>query len=212
MKDCGFIHFGDDCANDLIISEILGQKSTPFSRKGVSVRDAATLINNNFFEFLDIRHLFSESYRDILIGKGSKEGKADRIFHRLYSSISIRHEFALKNNFITNWEWVEEKFKIEAKNLKEALSKEKVVFLNTTRKKEIDKESCQRLFEYLNIQNVYFWFLGPNLESGKWDNVCAQKLDRDYVDWWKWGADIQGIKDSLYEGLKKCGKKNEIIV
>jgi hypothetical protein len=174
MNDIDLCHFGDCCAPNIIINDILKIKKKKLFMLG----------HYNFNDILN--YLKENDFENIYKYENLSINTYNHVYHKFYNFI-FNHDYIVKNFKIINYNFIKNRFDNKIKNFRETLlTNNSTVFITFTSN-----------FKNLKINDMLIWlnnninkfqliiFTNDNIENYLIDyNLSIIKLDNLYYGWW----------------------------
>jgi hypothetical protein len=188
-------HFGDNCAPGILIDDILKQnKKFPFMLGGYDFNNILNFLNDNKYE-----KIYSKEY--LIIQK-------DNIVHHTLYKFSFNHEYEVKFNRLTNYEFIKQRFDLKIQNFREILhSNDVCVFITFT--ENIDNLKINEMLGWLSDNKPQFHLIiytnNSYTTNINCNNLTIVTLKNSYKDWWSLPKPHQIILyKEIYDELINC--------
>jgi hypothetical protein len=167
-------HFGDNCAPGILIDDIIKQNiKFPFMLGGYDFNNILNYLNDNNYE-----KIYSKEY--LIIQK-------DNIVHHTFYKFSFNHEYEVKFNRFTNYDFIKQRFDLKIRNFRGMLqSNNFCIFIAFT--ENVDTLKISEMLEWLKKNKPQFHLIiytNNSYTTGvQCKNLTIITLKNSYKDWW----------------------------
>lgn len=188
-------HFGDNCAPGILIDDILKQnKKLLFMLGGYDFNNILNFLIDNNYE-----KIYSREY--LIIQPGN-------IVHHTFYKFSFNHEYEVKFNRFTNYDFIKQRFDLKIHNFRQILkSNEVCVFITFT--ENLDSLKINEMINWLKVNKPQFHLLiytnNSYTKTQQFNNLTIIKLKNSYKDWWQLPKPQQIILyKEIYDEFMNC--------